>query len=91
MTTEASTKAPKPKTEFIVISETIFKSWARDASTFALFAGLIGVGILAESSAMQWAGFFVAIVTLISRAGGLKVKRMTRDQAVAYLQTREDA
>lgn len=87
MTTEASTKAPKPKTEFIVISETIFKSWSRDASTFALFAGLIGVGILAERSAMQWAGFFVAIVTLISRAGGMKVKRMKREEAIAYLQS----
>lgn len=91
MSAEAQTKAPKPKTEFIVISESIFKSWSRDASTFALFAGLIGVGILAESSAMQWAGFFVAIVTLISRAGGMKVKRMTRDQAIAHLQTLEDA
>lgn len=89
MTAEA--KTPKPKTEFIVISETIFKSWARDASTFALFAGLIGVGILAESSALQWAGFFVATVTLISRAGGMKVKRMARDQAIAHLQTMEDA
>jgi len=69
---------------FIIIHETALQSWMRDASTFTLFAGLIGVGILADSSAMQWAGFFVAIVVCISRASG-KTKRMTRDEALQFL------
>jgi len=76
----------KPETQYIVIHETVLKSWARDASTFVLFGGLISIGILLESSAMQWAGFFVAIVTICGRAGALKFKRMTREQAIAHLQ-----
>ena len=80
----------KPKTEFIVINESVFKSWSRDASTFVLFSGLIGIGIVAESSAMQWAGLLIAAITVVSRAGAMKVKRMTRVEAISYLQTRED-
>lgn len=74
----------KAESTFIVIHETVLQSWMRDASTFALFAGLIGVGILAGSTAMQWAGFFVAIVVCIARASG-KTKRMTRDEAIVFL------
>jgi hypothetical protein len=75
----------KAESTFIVIHETVLHSWMRDASTFALFAGLIGVGILADSTAMQWAGFFVAIVACIARASGMKTKRMTRDEAIVFL------
>jgi hypothetical protein len=58
----------------IIISrrETTFKSWATDASTFALFAGLIGLGVFLESAAMQWAGFTVAFITLLTKAAGVE-------------------
>lgn len=85
----AKDSRPKPDTEYVIVHETIFQSWARDASTLALFGALIG--ILAESTAMQWAGFFVAIIASISRASAMKVKRMTRADAIAYLQSQEGA
>lgn len=74
----------KANSTFIVIHETVLQSWLRDSSSFALFVGLIGIGILADSSAMQWAGFFVAFITCIGRALG-SATRMTRDEAIAYL------
>ena len=77
----------KPDTQFIVLHETILKAWMRDASTFALFAGLISIGIILDSSAMQWAAFFVAIITIMGRASAMKIKRMTRAEAIAYLQS----
>ena len=80
----------KPGTQFIVLHETILRAWARDASTFALFAGLISIGILLDSPAMQWAGFFVAIITIMGRAGAMKIKRMTREEAIAYLQSQSE-
>lgn len=52
--------------KYIIIRETVAKSLAIDAGTFALFAGLIGLGVWLDSTAMQWAGFFVATVTAIS-------------------------
>lgn len=76
----------KQETQFIILHETVLQSWARDASSFTLFAGLIGLGILLESSAMQWAGFLVAMTVLFSRVGKMSVKRMTREEAIRYLQ-----
>ncbi|MCM2293061.1 hypothetical protein NAC44_12085 [Allorhizobium sp. BGMRC 0089] len=85
MSTDNQTKAREPNTEFIVIHETVLQSWARDASTFMLFAGLIGLGVIAESAAMQWAGMLVAIVVFVSRTGPVKMRRMTREQAINHL------
>ena len=77
------------KLEFIIIHETVFQSWCRDASTFALFVGLIGIGYMLDSSAMQWAGFFVAIIATFVRAG-VKAKKLTIEQARARLDELED-
>lgn len=73
------TTAPKTA-QIIVVHETIAQSWARDASSFALFTGLIGVGTLLESSAMQWVGAIIGFGVIAVRASGL-APRMTIDQA----------
>lgn len=63
-------KTPRPKV--MIISENPLRSWIRDASTFALFTCLIGLGWLIGSEAMQWCGAIIAFVTLFARFCGLR-------------------
>lgn len=65
-------KPARPK--IILIRETTRESWKRDASTFALFVGLIGIGILCKSDAMQWTGAIVGFVTIIAICSGRREK-----------------
>jgi hypothetical protein len=74
----------KAPTQFIVITESIFQSWARDASTLALFVSLIGIGIALESSALQWVGAFVGFTVIMARAAG-KAKKLTKEQAISFI------
>ena len=62
------------KTKIIIIHETAIQSWMRDASTFALFIALIGVGVILESSAMQWVGAIIAFITTASHMSGAHKK-----------------
>jgi hypothetical protein len=75
----------KAPTQFIVITESIFQSWARDASTLALFVSLIGIGIALDSSALQWVGAFVGFTVIMARAAG-KAKKLTKEQALRFIQ-----
>lgn len=63
-------KLARPK--LILIRESAARSWIRDASTFALFVGLIGVGWLLGSEPMQWVGAIVGFITVLSQFGGFK-------------------
>jgi hypothetical protein len=70
------------KPEVILLYETVAQSWARDASTFALLLCLIGMGVILQSSAMQWFGAVVGFIVICNRAGeAFKKNRMTIDQA----------
>lgn len=60
----------------MIISENPLRSWIRDASTFALFTCLIGLGWLMGSEAMQWCGTLVAFTTILARFSGWR-KEMT--------------
>lgn len=74
------------KQTVIVLSETVLESWARDAGTFAMLAGVCAVGWLLDSQALQWIGGIMAIISMISRAMGThKRSRMTIAQARAKL------
>ena len=55
------------KVRVILIHETVAQSWGRDAGTFAMFVGLIGLGWALDSTPMQWAGFVVAILAVRAR------------------------
>jgi hypothetical protein len=77
-----SEKAP---TQIIVITESTLQSWARDASTLALFVSLIGIGIALDSPAMQWVGALVGFITITARAAG-KAKKLTKEQAISFIQ-----
>ena len=52
----------------IIIHETVWQSYARDAGSFVTIAALIGLGVFLESSAMQWVGAIVAMLALTARA-----------------------
>ncbi|PWL18858.1 hypothetical protein DKP76_07290 [Falsochrobactrum shanghaiense] len=56
------------KPEVIIVHETVLKSWMRDASTFILFAALIGIGVLLQSVALQWVGAIIAFITISAKA-----------------------
>lgn len=74
----------KQKVRVIVLHETPFRSWARDASTFALFVALILVGVALDSEAMQWAGAIIAFLAVLSRARG-KAVHMSIPEARAFI------
>lgn len=78
----------KPADTVIMVHETVLQSWARDAGTLALFAALIGIGILADSSAMQWAGAIMAFITTCVRASG-RVEQLSIAEARARLNALE--
>lgn len=65
----------KRETKVMVISETVAQSIARDLGTFAAFAGLIGVGWLIDSSAMQWFGGVLAMIVMSVKAMAIGNKR----------------
>ena len=70
------------KQTVIIIRETAFEGVVSDISTFCIFVGLIGLGWLLGSSAMQWAGFIIGCLYLLSRASGMSSKnKMTIAQA----------
>lgn len=58
--------APKPTV--LIIKEGWLQSWLRDASTFALFLALIGVGIVLKSTALQLVGALIGFFHIVSNA-----------------------
>ena len=53
----------------------------------SIIISVIGVGVLAESSAMQWAGFWSLVLTVVGLAviQTVNEKALTIEQARAYL------
>jgi hypothetical protein len=70
--------AVKPKTEIIILHETVLQSWLIDASTFVMFLALISIGVFLDSSAMQWIGAIIGFFTIVGRASR---KRLSFDEA----------
>lgn len=71
----------KRPAELIIVYETPLKSWLVDASTFAMVAGMIGLGWLFDSAAMQWLAFVVIAIMAITVAVGKSDRKMTVAQA----------
>lgn len=69
--------------------ETVLKSVARDAATFALFFALIGAGVVLDSTAMQWAGFVIAWLTVLAMAARATKFNLTIEQAQDFLRDLE--
>lgn len=66
----------------IVVHETVWHSYAKDAGTFVMLTALIGLGVLLNSSAMQWIGAIFGFITIIARGSGL-MKRSHKTVAEA--------
>lgn len=84
MATENTPTKPK----IIILHETVWQSWLRDASTFALFLGLIGIGVLLQSVALQWVGAIIAFISIGARPLS---KRLSFDAARKYIDELEAA
>lgn len=54
----------------LIRKESILVSWLRDASTFALFIALIGIGVYLESSALQWVGAIIGFIAILIKSAG---------------------
>lgn len=73
------------ETQYVIVRETLWKSFCSDLITVLSFVTMIGLGWLLQSSAMQWVGgllFLISMAARISQEG----KRMTADQAIAHIQ-----
>ena len=70
------------KNTLIVIHQTPLQSWVRDASSAAMFIGLVGIGVVLDSIALQWAGAILGFLVIISQAISLRENhKMTVEQA----------
>lgn len=68
----------------IILRETLWQSILSDTYTFAMCFALILPGVWLDSSAMQWMGAGMFMLSIITKASA-KAKRMTIDQARAKL------
>lgn len=70
----------------LLIREGWVQSWLRDASTFALFIALIGIGVLLQSVALQWVGALIGFMHIAGSARRLyKANSYTIPEARAKL------
>ena len=72
---------------YVVIHETLTQSILRDLVSFVTTVGIIGVGVLLDSPAMQWFGFVIAMLVILGRSARAKAAcfRGTREQAIEHL------
>ena len=57
---------------FVVLEESVLGSWAKDAGTFCMLVGLVGIGWALESEALQWIGAIMGFITIFVRASRIK-------------------
>ena len=63
-----------------IAHESLKDSILSDVFTFAMLAALIGLGVLLDSSAMQWVGAVMAFLGVFSKAAR-RLPLMTLDEA----------
>lgn len=68
--------------QIMIIKESARESWLRDTSSVVSFVALIGIGIVLDSSAMQWVGAILGFIVILDRANRLfKNNRFTIEEA----------
>ncbi len=80
------TPSTKEKPTVLVVHETVAQSLASDMISVALAIGLIGIGHWFGSAVMEWFGFILASMSLVSRAANHgRSARRTPQQAADYI------
>ena len=68
--------------QIIIIKENARESWLRDTSSVVSFVALIGIGVVLDSSAMQWVGAVIGFFVILERSNRLfKSNRYTIEEA----------
>ena len=68
--------------QIIIIKENARESWLRDTSSVVSFVALIGIGVVLDSSAMQWVGAVIGFFVILERSNRLfKSNRFTIEEA----------
>ena len=68
--------------QIIFIKENARESWLRDTSSVFSFVALIGIGVVLDSSAMQWVGAVIGFFVILERSNRLfKSNRFTIEEA----------
>jgi hypothetical protein len=68
--------------QIMIIKESARESWLRDTSSVVSFIALIGIGIVLDSSAMQWVGAILGFIVILERSNRLfKSNRFTIEEA----------
>lgn len=75
------------KSKIIIVHESVMQSLVKDAGTFGIAAGLIGLGVFLNSSAMQWFGFLVAAIIITGKA----LRDKSSEDGVSEFQSIEEA
>ena len=80
---------PKPK--YLLVHESIAASLIKDAGTFAIVGGLIGVGIHFDSVVLQVFGAIMALIVMVGQAASRSTvtECFTIDEARAALDKME--
>ncbi|KPQ06165.1 MAG: hypothetical protein HLUCCA12_11995 [Rhodobacteraceae bacterium HLUCCA12] len=76
------------KTKVIFLRETLRESIASDLFTFLTMGGLVGLGIMAGSAALQWFGGLLALLAIVCRVmalAGTRNPRMSLEEARAEI------
>ena len=60
--------------KIFVLRESWIESAKRDVTSAICAVAVISPGVLMESSAMQWAGFIMLAIPILSRAAGIRKK-----------------
>ncbi|MCO5072082.1 MAG: hypothetical protein M9944_12830 [Rhizobiaceae bacterium] len=70
------------KIEVVIVNESLATSLAKDAGTLVVLVSMAGIGVLLESTALQWVGAILGFIWLLSRAtSAFSKSRMTIAQA----------
>ena len=70
----------------LIKDDRLWRSVLSDTYSTATLVGVIGIGLIVESPAMQWAGFVIFMLWVLVRASAkAKMTRKTAQEAADYI------